>query len=248
MPQYLQTASRRRIAYEQLAGTGPGVVFLGGLMSDMQGSKAQYLHDWAHAAGRAFLRLDYSGHGQSGGEFADGAISDWAQDAEQTICNLTRGPQLLVGSSMGGWISLILAQRIPEKVAGFVGIATAADFTEDGYWAGFSSKQRSELTAGRPIFLPSDYGDPYIVTQRMITEGRKHLVLRQPMVLDFPVRFLQGSADTVVTPDLALQILHHADGDDIRLTIVKGADHSFSTPDCLKLIAENITEVLGLIS
>jgi pimeloyl-ACP methyl ester carboxylesterase len=219
------------------------VVFLGGFKSDMTGTKAIYLRDWAETQGRAFLRFDYSGHGQSSGDFLDGAIGDWFEDARAAIKTLSSGPQILVGSSMGGWIALLLAREMPERVAGLVGIAAAPDFTEDEMWAGFTEAQKSELAAGQ-VALPSDYADePYIITRRLIEEGRSRLVLRSPLTLPFPTRLLQGSADTDVPPAVALRLLDHATGPDIRLTLVKGADHRFSTPDCLSLITQAIAEV-----
>ncbi|MGV8952444.1 MAG: alpha/beta hydrolase, partial [Cypionkella sp.] len=197
----------------------------------------------AETQGRAFLRFDYSGHGQSSGDFLDGAIGDWFEDARAAIKALTSGPQILVGSSMGGWIALLLAREMPERVAGLVGIAAAPDFTEDEMWAGFTEAQKSELAAGQ-VALPSDYADePYIITRRLIEEGRSRLVLRSPLTLPFPTRLLQGTADTDVPPAVALRLLDHATGPDIRLTLVKGADHRFSTPDCLSLITQAIAEV-----
>ena len=188
----LITPQGRRIRYDQLPGREPGVVFLGGFRSDMSGTKAQFLHDWAKRKGKAYLRFDYSGHGQSGGNFLDGAIGDWFDDALSAITALTRGKQVLVGSSMGGWISLLLARQVPDRVAGLVGIAAAPDFTEDSMWAGFTAEERSELLTRGRIATPSAYSaDPYIITRRLIEEGRRWLVLRQPLPLPFPVRLLQ---------------------------------------------------------
>lgn len=244
-PQYLVTPQGRRIAFRRHAGTGPGVVFLGGFRSDMEGTKALHLDGWAARTGRAFLRLDYSGHGASGGDFLDGAIGDWFEDAAAAIAALTEGPQVLVGSSMGGWIALLIAREMPERVAGLVTIAAAPDFTEDGMWDSFTEAQRHELVEAGQVALPSDYSDePYIITRRLIEEGRGRLVLRSPLPLPFPVRLLQGTADTDVPQDRALALLAHADSPDMRLTLVKGADHRFSDPDCLALIDAAVTEVL----
>lgn len=245
MPDYMETPQGRRIAYHRTPGQGPGVVFLGGFKSDMTGTKALYLQDWAEAQGRAFLRFDYSGHGQSSGDFLDGAIGDWAVDAIAAIAALTEGPQVLVGSSMGGWIALLVARALPARVAGVVGIAAAPDFTEDSMWAQFTDAQRAELAQGQ-VALPSEYADsPYIITRRLIEDGRQQLVLRSPLSLPFPVRLLQGTADVDVPPSVALRLLDHATGPDLRLTLVKDADHRFSTPDCLALIAASIAEVLA---
>ena len=242
------TAQGRSLAYVRTAGQGPGVVFLGGFMSDMTGTKAQFLQDWAMAQGRAFLRFDYSGHGQSFGAFQDGCIGDWAEDALAVINALTEGPQVLVGSSMGGWISLLVARAIPERIAGLVGIAPAPDFTEDSMWQGFSDDQRAALMQDGQITVPSDYSpEGYQITRRLIEDGRRHLVLRTPLALPFPVRILQGTADTDVPPAVALRLMDHADCTDFRLTLVKGADHRFSTPDCLAMIAASVENVSGAV-
>ncbi|MCF2904453.1 alpha/beta hydrolase [Octadecabacter sp. CECT 8868] len=236
------TTKGRKIAYNLTEGQGPAVVFLGGFKSDMAGTKAVFLEDWAKNQGRAFLRFDYSGHGESSEAFEDGCIGDWFEDACEAI-ELIDGPLVLVGSSMGGWISLQIARAHPERVAGLVGIAAAPDFTEDGFWANFTPEQKAELAHEGKVALPSDYGDPYIITKRLIDEGRDRLVLRTPLSLPFAVRFLQGTADTSVTTATAIQLLDHADSPDMRLTLVDGADHSFSAPDCLPLITQAIEDV-----
>lgn len=244
-PQVLTTAQGRQIAYHATVGQGPGIVFLGGFKSDMTGTKALYLQDWAAAQGRAFLRFDYSGHGQSSGDFLGGAIGDWFEDALAAITHLTTGPQILIGSSMGGWISLLVAKAIPQRIAGLVGIAAAPDFTEDSMWASFSADQRQALAQTGRVELPSDYSDaPYVITRRLIEEGRGRLVLRDPLDLPFPLRLLQGTDDTDVPPSVALRLLDHVTCSDARLTLVKGADHRFSTPDCLDLITRSVSELL----
>ena len=245
MTQTLTTPQGRSIAFHRTVGRGPGVVFLGGFKSDMTGTKAVHLQAWAEATGRAFLRFDYSGHGQSSGDFLDGCIGDWFEDAFAAVTTLTEGPQVLVGSSMGGWIALLLARAVPERICGLVGIAPAPDFTEDSMWAGFTEAERAALlTVGR-VERPSDYSDaPYVITRRLIDEGRKRLVLRGPLALPFPVRILQGTADVEVPPAVALRLLDHAEGPDLRLTLVKGADHRFSTPECLSMITRAVVEVV----
>lgn len=242
MSEYLVTAQGRRLAYERVAGQGPGVVFLGGFNSDMQGTKALHLDAWARGQGRALLRFDYSGHGESGGRFEDGCIGDWLEDARAVIETATEGPQVLVGSSMGGWIALLLARERPERVAGLVGIAAAPDFTE-GFWAEFDTAEREALLRDGVVPRPSDYGEPCPITRRLIEDGRRHLLLDRALPLPMPVRLLQGTADAEVPVDWALRLLDHAEGPDLRLTLVKGADHRFSTPACLKLIEAAVTEV-----
>lgn len=241
MTDFLTTPQGRRLAYHRSPGTGPGVVFLGGFKSDMTGTKAQFLQAWAQDRGRPFLRFDYSGHGQSDGDFLDGAIGDWFEDALSAIETLTEGPQVLVGSSMGGWIALLVARAIPERIAGLIGIAAAPDFTQDLMEPSFTEAERAAMAATGRIEQPSEYDDgPYVITRRLIEEGRNRLVLRSPLPLPFPVRLLQGSADVDVPPSVALKLFDHAESPDLRLTLVKGADHRFSEPENLALLAETL--------
>ncbi len=245
---FLDTEHGRKIAYHLTPGRGgaaPCVVFLGGLKSDMQGTKAVHLEAWARARGRAFLRFDYCGHGQSSGTFEAGCIGDWAEDTMAVVSALTAGPLVVVGSSMGGWQALLLARRIPGRIAGMVTIAAAPDFTEDGYWASFSDAQKALLERDGQVELPSDYMEPYVITKRLIEDGRRHLVLRSPLALPFAVRALQGTQDTAVSTETALRLLEHADCPDMRLTLVKGADHRFSEPPCLAMIEAAILDVMA---
>ncbi|MEL6217182.1 MAG: alpha/beta hydrolase [Pseudomonadota bacterium] len=250
-PDFLERVPDPRIAYHKHEANGdgtsqPGVVFLGGFRSDMTGTKAQYLEDWARARGRAFVRFDYSGHGQSDGRFEDGCIGDWARDAEAVLDVLAPGRQVLVGSSMGGWIALLLARRRPERVAALVAIAAAPDFTEDSMWAAFDAAQRERLEQDGQVALPSEYSDePYVITRRLIEDGRQNLVLRDPLALPFPVRLLQGTADADVDVSVALRLIEHIESADARLTLVKDADHRFSGPRELALLTDTL-DALGL--
>ncbi|NOD35902.1 MULTISPECIES: carboxylesterase [unclassified Ruegeria] len=242
---FLETAQGRRLAYHKSEGAGPTIVFLGGLKSDMEGTKAVHLEAWAQARGQAFLRFDYSGHGESSGEFTDGCIGDWHEDTVEAVAALTDGPLVVVGSSMGGWQALLLAKTLPDRIAGMVTIAAAPDFTEDGYWAAFSDEQKAALDSVGHVELPSDYMEPYIITKRMIEDGRRRLVLRDPLYLPFPVRFLQGTADTAVSTETAVRLLDHVTGPNMRLLLVKDADHRFSDGPCLGLIENAVLDVLG---
>ncbi|PSL21786.1 alpha/beta fold hydrolase [Shimia abyssi] len=244
--QYFETPQGRRIAYHKSGESGPTVVFLGGLKSDMEGTKAIQLEAWAKARGQSFLRFDYSGHGESSGAFEDGCIGDWHEDSVAAVSALTKGPLVLVGSSMGGWQALLLARAMPERLAGLVTIAAAPDFTEDGYWANFTDAQKAELAEVGQVALPSDYMEPYIITRRMIEDGRNQLVLRTSLTLGFPTRFLQGSEDTAVSSETALRLLDHAEGPDMRLLLAKGKDHRFSDEECLALIEAQVEEVIEL--
>lgn len=243
-PQFLTTQRGRKLAYHKTEGQGPCILFLGGLKSDMDGTKALHLEAWARAAGRAFLRFDYSGHGISSETYEEGCIGDWHEDTLDIVDTLTAGPLIVVGSSMGGWQALLLARERADRIAGFVTIAAAPDFTEDGWWASFTDIQRTQIMAEGEVALPSDYMEPYIVTKRMIEDGRDRLVLRAPLNLPFPVRFLQGAADTAVSVETANRLLAHASGPDMQLLLVKDADHRFSDDLCLSLIERAVLDVL----
>lgn len=236
----------RSLAYDQTSGREPGIVFLGGFRSDKSGTKALYLEEWSRARGRSYLRFDYSGHGSSGGDVLDYGIGDWADDAEAIIRGLTQGPQVLVGSSMGGWIALLLARRMPEWIAGLVTVAAAPDFTEEHYWKRFSEEQRTALEKGGQVAVPSDYDDePYVITCKLIENGRQQLVLNEPLHLACPTRMLQGTEDTAVPVEHAIRLFEHVSGPDVRLTLVKGADHRFSDQACLDLLGRTVGEVVG---
>jgi len=246
MTNYLETDQGRKIAYHKSGGQGPTVVFLGGLKSDMEGTKAIHLEAFCKARGQSFLRFDYSGHGESSETFTEGCIGDWHEDTIAAITALTAGPLIVVGSSMGGWQALLLARALPDRLAGLVGIAAAPDFTEDGYWASFSDTQKETLETQGYVELPSDYMEPYVITKRMIEDGRKRLVLRDDLNLPFPVRLLQGTADTAVSTATAVRLLEHAESPDMRLNLVKDADHRFSDETCLALIEAAVAEVTDL--
>jgi len=233
------TPQGRRLAHELRPGAGVPVAFLGGLRSDMTGTKAVALRDWAQARGRPFLRFDYSGHGASDGRFEDGCIGDWLQDAVAAL-DLLAAPAVLVGSSMGGWLALLIARAMPDRVAVLVTVAAAPDFTRWSMSDALTPVERADLRAHGRIARPSDYGPPMVITRRLIDEGCTHQVLDRPLALPMPVRMLQGTADVDVPPVIALRLLDHAIGPDIRLTLVKGADHRFSTPDCLALLGQTL--------
>lgn len=226
------------LAYHVTSGAAPGVVFLGGFMSDMTGAKAMALEDHCRARGQAFLRFDYLGHGQSSGAFEEGAIGRWAEDAIAAIDELTEGPQVLVGSSMGGWIMLLAACARPARVAGLLGIAAAPDFTEELIWRGFDDDQRATLHREGVINMPSDYGEaPYPITLNLIEEGRDHLLLGAPIAIDCPVRLLQGMKDQDVPWRTALSLAEKLTSEDVEVTLIKGGDHRQSeAPDLARLM------------
>ncbi len=238
-----------RLAIRQVTGTGPGFVWLGGFRSDMLGSKAERVSDWARTRGRAFTRFDYSGHGESDGLFADGTISSWLADAQCVLDRATEGAQVLIGSSMGGWIAMLLAARKPDRVAGLVLIAPAPDFTESLLWPSLDASQRQTLLETGRIEQPSDYSDePEIITKALIDDGRRHLILDTDLSMSGPVRILQGMCDDVVPFEHALRIPGMVNGDDVVVTLVKNGDHRLSSEEDLRRLEatlDAIAEQLG---
>ncbi|MBB1499174.1 alpha/beta fold hydrolase [Paracoccus sp. MC1862] len=239
-----RTASGRRLAYERLEGQGPGVVFLHGFKSDMGGTKAVDLEAWCRAQGRAMLRFDLSGHGSSEGRVEEFGVGDWLKDARDVIDALAPGRQVLVGSSLGGWLALLLARERPERWAGLVTIAAAPDFTAR-MQAEFTDADHEALVREGRITRPSEYGEDYVFSRRLFDQGAENSVFGQPLALPMPVRFLQGTADADVPIEDALRLLSHAEGPDIRLMLVKDADHRFSGPGELRMIREAVTELAG---
>jgi pimeloyl-ACP methyl ester carboxylesterase len=228
-----------RLAYRRVAGAGPGVMFLGGFNSDMTGTKAEDLAAFCAEQGRAFLRFDYSGHGASGGRFVDGTIGGWLDDATLMLDRMTEGPQILVGSSMGGWISLLLSLRRPQRVAGLIGIAAAPDFTTR-IEAALSAEARAEMERNGVWLRPSQYGEPYPIARRLLEEGREHLLLEKPIPLAIPVRLLHGQRDPDVPWQLSLTIAERIAGDDVQVHLVKDGDHRLSTPRDLALLRRTL--------
>lgn len=239
------TSKGQGLAYDQLEGQGPGIVFLHGFRSDRHGTKALDLEEWCRATGRAMLRFDLSGHGDSDGRVEDFGTGDWLEDARDIIDALAPGPQVLVGSSLGGWMALLLARERPARWAGLVTIAAAPDFTVRMQRA-FTDTDRSDLEARGFITRPSDYAEgDYVFSRRLFDQGAQNSLFATPLHLPMPVRFLQGTADADVPVADALVLLDHATGDDIRLTLVKDADHRFSAPAQLALIRAAVAEVLA---
>ncbi|MFG1398873.1 alpha/beta hydrolase [Roseixanthobacter pseudopolyaromaticivorans] len=235
----------RAIAVRRLPGQVPGVMWLGGFKSDMMGSKAQTLAHWAAQRGQAYVRFDYSGHGESAGRFEDGTISAWAEEALAVFDRETVGPQILVGSSMGGWMALLLARALAargeSRLKALVLIAPAPDFTEDLMWARFPPEaQRAILETGR-YERPSDYSaEPYVITRALIEDGRQHRVLGAPFAVGCPVRILQGAQDEDVPWQHAMRLVSCLAEDDVVFSLVKDGDHRLSRPEDL----ERLTAVL----
>jgi pimeloyl-ACP methyl ester carboxylesterase len=232
------------IAYEREAAQDlklPGVVFLHGLRSDKGGTKAEALTRHARDRGYGLLRFDMFGHGASSGRFEDGGISRWVEDAVAVLDELTSGPQILVGSSMGGWVMVKTAMARPRKVMGLVGIAVAPDFTEDLMWAGFDAGQRAALMTAGAVDLPSDYDDgPYRISRHLIEDGRNNLVLRADIPITCPVRLIHGQRDAAVPWETSLRLAANILGDDVMTHLVKDGDHRLSRP-------QDLTRLCGLV-
>jgi pimeloyl-ACP methyl ester carboxylesterase len=211
----------------------------------MTGTKALFLEEYCRRRGQAYLRFDYFGHGGSSGDVAAGTIGRWRDDAVAVIDSLTEGPQILVGSSMGGWIMLLAALARPERVAALVGIAAASDFTEELLWPRLNPEQRRAIEEQGAVALPSDY-DPagYLYTRALIEDGRRHLLLRGPIPLDVPVRLLHGLADASVPWQLSLRLAERLTSRDVAVTLVKGGDHRLSSEPDLARLAQTLDALL----
>jgi pimeloyl-ACP methyl ester carboxylesterase len=243
-PSRLTRLDGATIAYHRSEGKAPGVMFLGGFMSDMNGIKATTLERHCREGGRAFVRFDYFGHGESDGRFVEGTIGRWRDDALAVLDEVATGPQILVGSSMGGWIMLLVALARPERVRALIGVAPAPDFTEDLLHATFDPGQRAALERDGVIDLPSDYGNrPYPIARALIVEARQHLLLGAPIPLACPVRLLQGMADADVSWRHALRIVERIEGGDVLLTLVKDGDHRLSRRQDLARLCATIDEL-----
>ena len=234
------------MAYHRAPGQLPGVLFCGGYTSDMTGTKALTLEAFCREQGRAFIRFDYSGHGASSGDFADGTIGGWTDDALAIVDRVAAGPLVVVGSSMGGWIMLLVARVRPERVAGLVGIAAAPDFTEDLMLAQATPEQRRALAEQGCWMQPSAYGgQPYPVTRRFIEEARAHLVLRGPIPITCPVHLLHGQRDPDVPWQTALRLAERLQAENVTVELVKAGDHRLSTERDLARIAAVIQRVVA---
>jgi pimeloyl-ACP methyl ester carboxylesterase len=244
-------AERRSIAVRQRQGASPGVFWLSGYKSDMNGTKAQALAHWADATGRACVRFDYSGHGESGGAFTDGTIGRWLAESLAVFEACCRRPQIVVGSSMGGWLALLLAralrqrgQAAPTLVAGLVLIAPAVDFTEELMWKRFTPEIKRELADKGVWQRPSEYSpEPYLVTRQLIEEGRGHLLLGGMIETGCPVRILQGVLDPDVPWRHAVELVSRLASDDVVLTLVKDGDHRLSRPEDIERLIRAVTEL-----
>jgi pimeloyl-ACP methyl ester carboxylesterase len=236
----------RPIAVCARPGRSPGLFWLSGFKSDMQGTKALALDGWAAEHGRACVRFDYSGHGASGGAFVDGTIGRWLEESVAVFDRFCTGAQVVIGSSMGGWMALLLARALarrkapapPATLAGLVLIAPAPDFTEELMWKGFTPEIRDTIETEGVWLRPSQYGEPYPITRRLIEEGRDHLLLGSAIDVGYPIRILQGAQDPDVPWQHAFALAHRLPCDDVVLTMIQDGDHRLSRPqDIARIIA-----------
>lgn len=226
----------------------PGVLFCGGFASDMTGTKAGVLEAHARATGRSYTRFDYTGHGQSSGRFEDGTIGAWAADALAIVDRVTEGPLVLVGSSMGGWIMLLVALARPERVAGLVGIASAPDFTAELIEPQLTSDQRAALIDDGLCLLPSDYDEaPTPITARLLEDGGQHLLLRGPISIDRPVHLLHGQRDPDVPWQTSLRLAEQLQAEDVAIELIKDGDHRLSRPQDLARITAAVDRIANSV-
>jgi pimeloyl-ACP methyl ester carboxylesterase len=243
-PSFLRVAGDRRLAYHRLAGRAPAVLFCGGYTSDMSGTKAQALERWCRAQGRAYVRFDYSGHGRSDGCFEDGSIGDWTEDALAIVDQAVEGPLIVVGSSMGGWIMLLVALARPQRIHGLVGIAAAPDFTED-LMRRATPEQRRDLDHQGLWLQPSAYGEPHVVTARLLEDGRAHLLLRAPIPISCPVHLLHGQRDPDVPWQTSLRLAERLASEAVTIELVKTGDHRLSTEADIDRITTAVARLSG---
>jgi len=242
---FAQREDGQTIAYHRTSGKSPGLIFLTGYMSDMTGTKAIRLEHFCRARGLAYLRFDYFGHGDSSGEFTDGTIGRWADDATFALDNLTEGPQILVGSSLGGWIMLLAALRRQERIAAILGIASAPDFTEDLITNMLTDEQKATMERDGvvPVYSPYD-PEPTPVTKLIIDEGRDHLLLRDEIPLDCPVRLIHGMKDPDVPWQTSLKIAEKLRSTDVEVILVKDGEHRMSEPEDLERLCVTLDGLL----
>ena len=246
--QQLNRADKSPLAYHLLPGRAPTVLFLTGFRSDMTGGKALELERHCAARGQGFCRFDYRGHGASGGRFEEGAIGDWLEDALAILDQVVAGPVVLVGSSMGGWIMLLVALARPERVRGLVGLAAAPDFTEDLIRPVLTPAQAVQLAREGVLLAPSAYGEPTPVTGRLLADGARHLVLRQPLPIRVPVHLLHGQADPDVPWQTALRLAACLESPAVTVELVKDGEHRLSRPEDLRRLTAALDRVLEQVA
>lgn len=247
-PKSISCPNGEWISYHHSHGSSPGVVFFGGFKADMTGIKAATLHEWCHERGIQFTRFDYSGHGQSSGKFVDGTIGQWLADSLLVLDQVTDGPQILVGSSMGAWLTLLAAIRRPRRVAAVLEIASAADFTENLIWNNLDTTQQQHLLENGQIEQPSSYQqDPYPITMTLISEARDHLILNSAIEVNCPVRLIHGQNDVDVPWQTSIEISEKVTSNDVCVHLIKDAEHRLSRESDIQFILDRLQDLIDLV-
>lgn len=240
--QTILSSEGTHIAHNRLRGKTPGVVFLGGFMSDMQGTKAAYVESVCQSLGVSYVRFDYFGHGKSSGQLKEGSISRWKNDALFVLDTLTEGPQILVGSSMGGWLSVLISLERPQRIQALVGIAAAPDFVKD--FSRLTEQQLKTLEKEGICYLPSHYGDPYPITRHLLEDGLQQCVLGKPIAIECPVRLLHGMDDEQVHWQQSVKLAEDLISDDVVVTLIKKGDHRLSEPHQLEILKQTLCDLV----
>lgn len=247
-PHILNLPDGSHLAYHQLSAQEgrPCVVFLGGFMSDMTGTKATALEQFCKAKGYGFIRFDYFGHGQSSGKFTDGTITRWKNDVLTILDTLTNGPQIIIGSSMGGWLMLLAALARPEKVKALIGVASAPDFTEGLIWNVMTPGEQTQLMENGLFHQPSDYSDdPYPISRELVLDGRNHLLLDRQIPINGPVRLLHGMKDDDVPYGLSITLIQRLESNDVQLQLIKASDHRMSSETDITLLTDTLESLIA---
>ena len=245
----LTSSHGTKLAYSHQKGEGPGIIFLPGFKSDMEGSKAEALAEHCAQEGIQFTRFDYFAHGKSEGDFLDYTMSHALADTLSILDEVAAGTQILVGSSMGGWVMLLAALARKERVGGIIGIAPAPDFTERLMYAEFTPEMREELEREGVVYVPSDYGyDDYAITQKLIEDGRQHLLMDHPIPLEIPVALLHGQKDEDVPWELSMEIAQRINSPQVKLQLVKDGDHRLSRPEDIVMLIQTTKLIRDLTS
>jgi|TARA_B100001750_G_scaffold247058_1_gene271478 pimeloyl-ACP methyl ester carboxylesterase len=241
---FLYERPSTKIAYQKISGSSPGIIFLGGFMSDMSGTKATEIYKFCKKNKKSFLRFDYLGHGMSSGNFEEGTIGKWKRNAIAILDRLTKGPQILVGSSMGAWIMMLVAQARPRRIRALVGLASAPDFTKQLLLKTLNKTQLTKLKNKGRIEIKSEYNsDPYVITKNLIDEGAKHCILGKKITINRPIRLLHGLKDKDVPPLFSLRLANNINAEDLTVTFTKNGDHRLSDKNSLRQILSTINSL-----
>ena len=246
LPSMLARKDGGAIAYEFIPGDPPGITFFPGLKSDMNGAKVGAIRAFCLEQGHSFLRFDYRGHGASSGDFEEFTIGDWVDDSLYVLDSLTKGPQILVGSSMGGWLILLIALRRIERIVGLMGLAAAPDFTENLIWNNFSAQQKKQIAREGFIDFPNCYElqDPFRITYNLVEEGRNHLILENAIPIDLPVRLIHGIKDEDVPFSVSQKVSEKIESNNVEVIFIKSGDHRLSRESDLRRIIEELDSLI----